>query len=178
MLFAVCFWVGALLADRQKMQEALIRFHVVAASDTEEDQKIKLSVRDALLKSMEEELGTLSDAKQATRYLQDKLPYLQQIAEETMEKLGCEDSATITLQKELFGKQSTAALSLPAGLYQTLRITIGQGAGRNWWGVVFSEAVPEMQPVFAAEKENQREPQLRLLIRDVLDRLENILFSR
>ena len=176
MLLAVCFWAGAFLADRQKMREELIRFHVVAASDTEEDQKRKLSVRDAVRKSMEAELASFSDAKQAARYLQEKIPCIEQIAEDTVQKLDGTDPVTVTLRKELFGKQSTDAFSLPAGWYQTLRIVIGQGMGQNWWGVVFPEAVPALQPVFSAEK--QAEPRLGLLIRDVLDRLGNILFSR
>ena len=177
-LLAVCFWTGTFLADRKKFQEERIRFHVVAASDTVEDQKIKISVRDAVLKSMEAELAGLSDAKQAVQYFQEKIPRIQQIAEETLQKLGCTDSVTVTLKKELFGKQSTNSFSLPAGLYQTLRVTIGQGMGQNWWGVVFSPAVPELQLVFAEEKENQTQPQLGLMVRDVLDKLGNILFSQ
>ena len=177
-LLAVCFWTGTFLADRKKFQEERIRFHVVAASDTEEDQKIKISVRDAVLKSMEAELAGLSDTKQAAQYLQEKIPCIQQIAEDTLQKLGCTVSVTVTLKKELFGKQSTGVFSLPAGLYRTLRVTIGQGAGQNWWGVVFSQAVPELQPVFAEEKENQTQLQLRLLIRDMLEKLENTLFSQ
>ena len=178
-LLAMCFWTGTFLADRQKLQESLIRFHVVAASDAPADQKMKLYVRDAVLKNIEKELGALSDPEQAVQYLQNKLPYIQKIAADTLQKMGCKDAVAVTLQKELLGVNTNDTISLPAGLYQTLRITIGEGTGKNWWGVAFPEAVPKVQSVFAEEDDNGAgsAPQLRWLLWDFMERIRNNLFT-
>lgn len=176
-LLAICFWTGGFLSDRQKLQESLIRFHVVAASDAPADQKMKLHVRDAVLKNIEKELNALSDPKQAVQYLRSNLPYIQKTAEEVLQKKGCNNSVAVTLRRELLGANKTDTIALPTGIYQTLRITLGEGTGKNWWGVVFQEAVPDVQSVFAMEGDNGPDsaPQLRLLIVDLLDRIRNIM---
>lgn len=176
-LLAICFWTGGFLSDRQKLQESLIRFHVVAASDAPADQKMKLHVKDAVLKNIEKELNALSDPEQAVQYLRSNLPYIQKTAEEVLQKMGCNNSVAVTLRRELLGAHKTDTIALPTGIYQTLRITLGEGTGKNWWGVVFQEAVPDVQSVFATEGDNGPDsaPQLRLLIVDLLDRIRNIL---
>ena len=139
----VCFllvcvvYTIALAGDRQKLQNELIRLHVVAASDSEEDQAVKLRVRDAVLESLQAGLTEATDIDAARAYIESQLPRLESVANEALAAAGCSDLATVSLQVEEFAARVYDTFSLPAGLYDSLRITIGEGKGRNWWCVTF-----------------------------------------
>ena len=139
----ICFlvvcvvYIGALIADREKLKSELVRLHVVAASDSEEDQAIKLRVRDAVLESVQTALTDVTDIRQARAYIEEHLPKIEAVANEVLAAAGCGDVAAVSLQVEEFAARVYDTFSLPAGLYDALRITIGPGEGRNWWCVVF-----------------------------------------
>ena len=137
LVIAAVVWAGMLLADRQTLKDSLIRFHVVAASDSEEDQSVKLKVRDAVLESLQRELENLSDLEQAKAYLQENLPKIENVANRVLEEAGFSDRATVSLCLEEFGTRVYDTFTLPAGIYESLRIVIGEGQGHNWWCVVF-----------------------------------------
>ena len=90
LVLAASVWCGSLLADRQRLNDELIRFHVVANSDSEEDQSIKLQVRDAVLASLESDLNKIADVNEARAYLQAKLPQIQAVANSVLEATGCD----------------------------------------------------------------------------------------
>ena len=137
-LMVVCFvFLGALVMDRQRLKEDLVRLHVVAASDSAEDQAVKLRVRDAVIESIQAELSNVADAEQARAYLQENLPTIEALANRVLEEAGFTDVASVTLCVEEFATRFYDTFTLPAGLYNALRITIGEGAGQNWWCVVF-----------------------------------------
>lgn len=128
LLAAACFLLGALAAQKLVLERDVVRLHVVAASDSRADQRVKLLVRDAVLKELESvPRGDLERA----------LPSLQAAAEETLKAEGISDGATLTFRRECFETRQGEDCALPAGAYQTLRLTIGAGQGHNWWGVVF-----------------------------------------
>lgn len=133
---AVC-WSTFLVADRKKLDNGLIRFHVVANSDSAEDQSIKCRVRDAVLQSMQDDLKKISDIAEAEAYLQENIPKIQMVAEKTLKELGFDGAARVTLCKEAFDIRHYDTFSLPAGVYESLRIVIGEGRGKNWWCVSF-----------------------------------------
>ena len=137
MLLAALAWFGTVLADRQSLNENVIRLHVVAASDSEEDQQIKLQVRDALIETLQPGMDGLADADAAKEYLMSRLEDLEETANRILTEAGSEDQATVTLAKEAFSTRDYDTFSLPAGVYESLRVTIGQGEGENWWCVVF-----------------------------------------
>lgn len=137
MLLAALAWFGTVLADRQSLNENVIRLHVVAASDSEEDQQIKLQVRDALIETLQPGMDGLADAEAAKEYLMSRLEDLEETANRILTEAGSEDQATVTLAKEAFSTRDYDTFSLPAGVYESLRVTIGQGEGKNWWCVVF-----------------------------------------
>ncbi len=185
LMIAFFVWFGTVLADRQKLREELIRIHVVANSDSPADQSIKLSVRDAVLDSMKSELANISDVETARHYLQEKLPHIQSVAAQTLEALGCKDPIQVTLQKETFKRSTNALLSLPAGIYESLRITIGSGEGENWWSVVFPNVIllentdTGILSVFSESVESNPgadELEIRFWLLDILGRLENYFF--
>lgn len=136
-LIAGLIWTGALFHDRQQLREELIRFHVVGNSNTEQDQTIKLQVRDAVLQALEEDLAAVADVEAAKAYLQENLPKIQAIANETLEAVGFDGEAVVSLCKEAFTTRHYDTFTLPAGVYESLRIVIGEGAGKNWWCVAF-----------------------------------------
>ena len=130
-------WGLSLIQDKQQLRDGLIRFHVVANSDTEHDQAVKLQVRDAVLKSLQEDLNAVADVETARAYLQENLPKIRTIANETLEAVGFDGEAVVTLCKEAFDTRYYDTFNLPAGVYESLRIVIGEGNGKNWWCVAF-----------------------------------------
>ena len=136
-VFAACVWTWGVLKDREMLNNELLRLHVVANSDSQEDQAVKLRVRDAVVESLREEMAKITDFEQARAYIQENLPKIQRVANDCLEALGFEGNAVVSLGKEVFDTRYYDTFTLPAGVYEALRITIGAGEGKNWWCVVF-----------------------------------------
>ena len=115
----------------------VLRLHVVANSDSEEDQTLKLLARDAVLELASQLLDGVSDRARAEEILSAHLNELAQAGAEALAAQGCKDQVTAEIADQWFPTREYATFSLPAGQYRALRITIGAGAGRNWWCVVF-----------------------------------------
>lgn len=130
------FGFGVLLADKQSLRDGVVRLHIVANSDSEQDQQIKLYVRDALLEYIETNMPQFSDAQSAKAYLNSHLEQLEQTANVVLAEF-CSDRARVTLAKEEFGVREYDTFTLPSGVYDSLRVEIGEAAGKNWWCVVF-----------------------------------------
>ena len=187
--FAALVWLWGLLADRETLNEELLRLHVVAESDSEADQNIKLRVRDAVLASISEDLAKIGDFSQAEAYIRENLPKLEQVANDTLKMLGVSDEAVVTLQKEVFDTRVYDTFTLPAGVYEALRITIGSGEGKNWWCVVFPTlCVPATSEGFedvaagagfpeSLTKSLEGEYEIRFYLLDLLGKLEGYLFT-
>lgn len=183
-------WFGGVLLDRRTLDEKLIRMHVVANSDREEDQMIKLLVRDAVLESIQEDLNTIADTSEAKKYLEHAIPKIEKIANSVLDRAGIDMNAVVTLCRESFDTRCYETFSLPAGVYESLRIVIGEGKGHNWWCVAFpSLCIPTTEDTFVSTavgagfsstltdslKREGRE--IRFFFLDKLGQLENILFE-
>ncbi len=189
LLIAVLVWTGSLIADRNMLRRELIRLHVVAASDSDEDQALKLRVRDAVTESLQKELTNLTDIEQAKAYLQQNLPKIETLANRVLKEAGCSDTATVQLCVEEFSKRVYDTFTLPSGLYESLRIIIGEGKGKNWWCVVFPElclpattegfgdaaACAGFPDALTAALEGENGYEIRFFLLDVLGKLENLL---
>lgn len=123
-----------LQTQQRQLAGKLIRLHVVANSDSPSDQTLKLQVRDAVLAAAEPVLRAADDPEQA---LAGQLGTLEKAAARTLREAGSADAVTVTMQNERFPTRDYETFSLPAGVYRTLRVTIGAGEGHNWWCVVF-----------------------------------------
>lgn len=138
LLFGVGFALltGVWLTGQQKaLAEQMVRLHVVANSDSEEDQAVKLLVRDAVLAEAGPWLEGAVSREEAMKILSSRLPELAQIGAKTAGK-GVE--VTASLEEDVwFPTKEYEDFALPAGKYTTLRITLGEGEGHNWWCVVF-----------------------------------------
>ena len=151
-----CFYLGSLAADRQELSDRWIRIHVVAASDSPADQEIKLQVRNGLLDMLAAQLEGADEAR-ALQGLQEALPRLQDKAQEILASCGSGEKATVTLQKEAFPRRLGDGYQLPAGVYETLRVTIGEGKGHNWWGILYPQAWQQEAVSTALTKEGTPE---------------------
>lgn len=130
-------WSIFLISERKQLSNGLIRFHVVAHSDSKEDQAIKETVRDAVLNSIQTDLNKIADIQHAKEYLQANIPKIQKIVNHTLEELGFLGNSKVSLCKEQFDVRHYDTFSLPSGVYDSLRIVIGDGLGENWWCVSF-----------------------------------------
>lgn len=123
------------------VSDKLVRLHVVANSDSEADQALKLQVRDRVLSEantlLESSATNGVDAVGALDVLEANLPLLQQVAQREILRQGYDYPVRVLLQEETFPTREYDGFSLPAGQYQALRVVIGTGAGQNWWCVVF-----------------------------------------
>ena len=190
-LIAAMVWMGSLLADRQKLNQELIRLHVVANSDSPEDQAIKLQVRDAIRQSISRDMAEIVDTKEAYVYIQENLPKLQNIANQVLLEAGVEPDAVVKLCRETFDVRYYDTFQLPSGVYNALRITIGEGLGKNWWCVVFptlcepatvsgfDEAAVEagFRQELADTLSKEDGYEIRFFLLDAVGKLENMLFA-
>ena len=120
--------------EQQLLAEKMIRLHVIANSDSEQDQALKLQVRDAVLELTAVQAKGREEAELSLVQL---LPDIQQAAVDCLRAQGCDDEVEVTLGMETYPTRVYENFALPAGSYQSLRIVIGEGKGQNWWCVVF-----------------------------------------
>ena len=137
LLAAFLVWFGTVLADRQDLNDNVIRFHVVANSDSQEDQAVKLQIRDTVMDYLEPIIGELPTAEEAKAWLQAHLEEIKEIADAVLKQHGFSQTASVSLRQEAFDTRFYDTFTMPAGTYDALRITVGEGQGQNWWCVVF-----------------------------------------
>ncbi len=127
--------------SEQELYNKILRLHVVANSDTQEDQAMKLYVRDALLCELshiyeENKVETLNEAKIAIDNNRDRLVLCAKSALCSYSP-GCSYDVALELRREYYPTRVYEEAALPAGEYESLIIKIGEGAGQNWWCVLF-----------------------------------------
>ena len=153
-LLAVCLLTGAAALRRQDdLQQKMIRLHVVANSDSERDQALKLRVRDKVLDFTEQTMRSAESREAANEALRASLPEIERMAEDTLLESGCADSVEARLEPAEFPLKAYDGFRLPAGEYMALRVLIGEAEGQNWWCVVFP-------PLCAAASEDVAETAL------------------
>ena len=193
-ILAVCailtglFWLGGLLSDRKTLSEDIIRLHVVANSDSEEDQAVKLKVRDAITERLTGIMDNLPTAKEARSYILEHIQELEALANKVLKEVGSLDTARVTLTEECFDTRRYETFSLPAGVYESLQVTIGDGEGKNWWCVVFptlcsgnfadTAAGSGFDDGLTGTLEGQRQYEIRFYFLDLLGRVQNFFHRK
>lgn len=141
LLLALTAWLlvvsVGVIQDQKVLRENLVRMHVVANSDSPEDQALKYQVRDAVMERLGQDAGAWATAQEARQHLQGMLQELRDTANQALQSAGSALQATVTLTQEQFPVREYETFRLPSGIYEALRITIGAGQGENWWCVVF-----------------------------------------
>ncbi len=124
-------------AQCEDISDRVLRLHILAASDSDEDQAVKLKVRDAILAQTDGLLDSVNTTAAAQEKLNRVLPRIEAIAREELRRNGSNDDVKAELCKMHFDTRVYESVTMPAGVYTALRVTIGEGAGHNWWCVVF-----------------------------------------
>ncbi len=143
LLSGVCVTLAALaltflpVRGEQAVYGGVIRLHVIAASDGAEDQEVKLKVRDAVLSALGDKLDGVTDIDEAKTTVADSLDLVGNAALETLSAEERDDTVSVTFTREKYPEREYDSFVLPAGEYDSLRITIGGGAGKNWWCILF-----------------------------------------
>ncbi len=120
-----------------EIRENVVRLHILAESDSEVDQNVKLKVRDALLEKNTELLSSKVTPENAEKYFEKSKDELEKCANEVLEENGFKYTAKITLGKEYYTTRTYEDLTFPAGTYTSVKVVLGDGEGKNWWCVMF-----------------------------------------
>lgn len=185
---AICFiaggWSLLFYHEQQGISVALqhgdyVRLHILANSDTLQDQQLKLKVRDAVVAYLTPFVKEVKDAQEANTIIASRREEIIAVAKNTLAENGAEYPVTVQMGNFEFPERSYGKLVLPAGEYQAVRILLGQAAGQNWWCVLFPPlcfidgAGTALAPVAAVQDNTQQEsnktPEIRWKIAEIFN---------
>ena len=146
-LIAVVFSITSFAETCEEVRGDVLRLHVLANSDSEEDQQLKLKVRDALLRTGKNIFDGSLTRENAEEKIKEEKEILIETAEKVIEENGFDYDVKITVTEEFFTTRTYENVTLPAGKYMAVRVLIGESAGKNWWCVMFPPlCIPAAQP--------------------------------
>ena len=136
--FSLTLVTGVWAAGSQSaLADKVVRLHVIANSDSDADQALKLRVRDAVRAAAGDCLDGITDRRSAENILSGKLQALADAGAAEVAAQGFDYPVSVSLENCWFPTKEYDGFALPAGTYRAVRVVIGEGAGRNWWCVVF-----------------------------------------
>lgn len=132
-------WKSNVITDplQPGIADKILRFHVLANSDSKEDQEVKKKVRDAVGAMMEPRLAESRNLEETEAIVQRSMENIVEVATETLEENGYHYGASARLANVEFPVKSYGAYTFPAGEYEALQVTLGEGEGHNWWCVLY-----------------------------------------
>ena len=119
------------------LADSVFRLHIIANSDSYEDQNLKYKVRDAEIEYLSSISKNVTSKEEVIALVKDNLNNFQKIAENVVKEYGYNYSVTVSVNDFYFPTKNYGDISLPAGMYDALRIELGNAAGQNWWCVMF-----------------------------------------
>ncbi|MEG0972687.1 MAG: stage II sporulation protein R [Lachnospiraceae bacterium] len=122
---------------QQSIAHKVIRFHVIANSDSEKDQRLKLAVRDGIGNYMEHLLRDSGSIEESRLIVNSRKREIRKLAQEILHNRGCKEAVKVTLTHTEFPIKTYGKYTLPAGSYEALEVIIGEGEGKNWWCVLY-----------------------------------------
>lgn len=137
-----------------EIYDTVVRLHVLANSDSEEDQARKLSVRDAILEVTAPLMEGCRSRADAEEILNAHTDELLEAARNVLDASGCDDPVTILLGEESYPERSYDSFCFPAGTYLSLRVAIGDAEGHNWWCCLFPPLCKAAASVSSGEAED------------------------
>ena len=129
--------VGAFAYNCSRVRSDVLRLHVIANSDCSADQQLKLMVRDAVLERGAQLFDGTVTADEARRKIEPHKAELEAAAREVIERAGYDYPVSVNVVNEYFATRCYGSLTMPAGRYTAVKVVIGEGAGHNWWCVMF-----------------------------------------
>ena len=137
LVFSVLLSFAALNTECSSIRCSVLRLHVLANSDSTADQSLKLKVRDRLLEISADMYSHAKSKEEAVTATRDNLDTFRREAENVIAQNGYDYPVSVSLENSYFNTRTYGDITLPAGEYQALRVVIGEGAGHNWWCVMF-----------------------------------------
>lgn len=134
-VLAICIIYST--STQKEIAGNVVRLHIIANSDSAEDQALKLKVRDAILNYMNTRYPNGATRDEAAQYLKNSIPELKKVAAGILEKNGSADPVDVKYGVYAFPTKEYGNLALPAGMYEALRVELGEAEGLNWWCVMF-----------------------------------------
>mgnify|MGYP003191512845 FL=1 len=129
--------VGAFAYNCSRVRSDVLRMHVIANSDCSADQQLKLMVRDAVLERGAQLFDGTVTADEARRKIEPHKAELEAAARDVIERAGYDYPVSVNVVNEYFATRCYGSLTMPAGRYTAVKVVIGEGAGHNWWCVMF-----------------------------------------
>jgi len=136
-VIAALVWSVSAVRTQQEISDKVVRLHVVANSDSKEDQALKYRVRDAILGRITSLVSTSQDRSEAEGLIRGQILELEALAAREISAAGYDYPVTARLTELDFPTREYESFTLPAGNYLALQVVIGEGKGQNWWCVVF-----------------------------------------
>lgn len=136
-IYTIICAVSYVNAVSSNIESSVFRLHVIANSDSKEDQDLKYIVRDNILTYINEISKNASTKEEVIEIAQNNIDTIKQIAQETVYENGYNYSVNIKIGNFAFPTKQYGDISLPAGFYDALRVEIGSASGQNWWCVMF-----------------------------------------
>lgn len=121
----------------EKVQEEVVRFHVVARSDSARDQELKIKVRNGLFSLLEEWFAACDTREDALQTARARKGELESAAERILAENGCDERVTVAVEEIFFPTKTYGAFSFPAGNYRAVNVKIGEARGKNFWCVLY-----------------------------------------
>lgn len=120
-----------------KLASEVLRFHVLANSDSEEDQELKLKVKSGIIEYMQEQLPEANSAQETKEWAEANQQELTETAESIIQEAGYDYPVEVMVTTSYFPDKTYGDVTFPAGQYENLRVEIGEAAGQNWWCVLY-----------------------------------------
>ncbi len=136
-IIAIVLSVTSFAETCDEIRTDVLRLHVIANSDSYEDQQLKLKVRDAVLEAGENIFDGSVTRENAQEKIEKEKETLEKVAKKVVEENGFDYDVEITVTEEYFTTRTYENVTLPAGDYMAVRVLIGESAGKNWWCVMF-----------------------------------------
>ena len=124
-------------AQCDNISNDVFRLHILANSDSDYDQSVKLKVRDRVLEYSKSLFESASSKEEAESLISQNLDDITRVAQNELQNLGCDKTVKAEIKKMYFTTRYYDSYTLPSGMYDALRITIGSGKGHNWWFVMY-----------------------------------------
>lgn len=130
-------YIAPFIETSENISDQVFRLHILANSDSAEDQQLKFKVRDEILKKGETVFASSNSLEETIELCKNNIALFQQTAEQCLKDNGSDYEVKVYVDKEYFNTREYDEITLPSGIYNALKIEIGQGKGHNWWCVMF-----------------------------------------
>lgn len=166
LVLTVLFSMLPFEASCQEIKDDVFRLHILANSDSDEDQSLKLKVRDEILRFTESLYKNSGSKEEALRLTKDNLQAIANRAKQVICDSGYDYSVTAEISQEYFDTRTYENVTMPSGTYQALRIIIGEGKGHNWWCVMYPSLCVGASTDYDALEKNMNDSEIQLLTKE------------